>query len=116
MSRDAQAALIRALLARGGEGCHLLDASGRGWASMTFDGTRHVVDLAVPADRAGLFVEGIEEADFDLRGHLVADLAIVARAPMETGVVHLRIEALTLVDPGSRPERTARNPRLRDHG
>lgn len=68
------------------------------WASATFTGARHrfAIDILGPraaaADIAGL----LAESDYALPGHLVADLAVTARANRTDGA-RIEIEALTLV-------------------
>jgi hypothetical protein len=83
---DPHRALIRALLARH-PGLIVLASRTEPWASATFTGTRHELVCATGPNLAG-----IEEADFDLPGHIVADIGWSA----EPG--RLLIEALTLED------------------
>ena len=68
------------------------------WASATFTGTRHrltIAAAAVPGVRG--WIDGLPEAAFAIRGHIVADLAIDG---VETiaGRQHVTIAVLTLVD------------------
>lgn len=49
------------------------------WASATFVGARHRVTIAGSGDAFQAWVAALPEADLPLRGHLVADVAIVAR-------------------------------------
>jgi hypothetical protein len=73
----------------------------RSWASATFAGARHELGLRLAGEGAAAaadaFAENLESADFELRGHLLADIALVANEPTEDGV-RLRIEALTVED------------------
>lgn len=53
-----------------------------GWASITFAGTRHVLDLhfaGEPAVAAGeLFIDALPDHEFNIPGQLVADATVVA--------------------------------------
>ncbi len=80
---DPHRALIRALLARY-SGLAVLDGRTEPWASATFVGMRHILDCAGPPPA------GLEEAEFDLPGHIVADITCCAEGGS------LRIEALTI--------------------
>lgn len=107
LSNDATTALLRALHARLGE-CDIAfeEISSRSWASATFVGARHELILRLDGDRAGTiadaFANGLEEAEFQLRGHILADIALAGREtcvdPREMPGVRLRIEALTVED------------------
>ena len=131
MMRDAHGALLRAvgaILSRDDRVAHLV---GRGhdlpgltiagvaserWASATFAGQRHRVDIRlrgaadeVEAARAAdvgvgaraAIAESLPAAEFDVRGHLVADVALVA-ANTAVGegitVCDLGFEMLTVED------------------
>jgi hypothetical protein len=49
------------------------------WASATFTGARHTLGLsAQPCPALIAWIAGLPEAELRLRGHLVADLAVVA--------------------------------------
>lgn len=71
----------------------------RPWASVTFAGARHALVLLVsgPGAQAGAdaFSAGLDTAEFKLRGHILADIALMSREPAGDGV-RLRIEALTV--------------------
>jgi hypothetical protein len=81
---DPHCALRRAL-ARRYPGLTILTSRSTDWASATFVGARHELDCV-----AGCDLSGIEDEVFDLRGHLVADVALLQ------GDDRLRIEALTI--------------------
>ena len=71
----------------------------RRWASITFSGERHRVCLRLcganaPAAADG-FLDGLGEREFDLRGHILADIALVADE-RDTDRVRLTLEALTV--------------------
>lgn len=95
MSRgpDAATLLSRALLAsadRAGCPVTLAEADWTRWASATFTGARH--RLALSAARSAIldgWIAGLPEAEFALRGHLVADLVV-------TGI-HRTADAATIV-------------------
>lgn len=99
--RDPGALLERALLtSAAAAGCAArIDAvDWSRWASATFTGARQTVTLVgdgSPAFEAWL--AGLPEAELPLRGHLVADLAIVARRRLTIGV-EIAMEILTVED------------------
>jgi hypothetical protein len=101
MSRgpDAATLLERALLAAAASaGCPLalVRSEMERWASATFTGARHVLVFEGPAVPAlDRWLVGLAEAEFALRGHLVADLH-VARMQRENGRATLSLEALTV--------------------
>lgn len=102
----AAAGLLRALLGRAGverDRILLTECRSVDWASLTFNGERHRIDLRIPAPDAdqvaGRLLTGLEEADLAIPGHIVADIACeggVRRHP--DGSLSLRIEALTVAD------------------
>ena len=105
MSRAASG-LPRALFERiGGQSDRILlsEIQSIDWQSLTFTGETHVMRLRVPgpnADRiVGRLTLGLEDAEFSIPGHLVADIAVVG-APSRAldGSVTLAIEALTIAD------------------
>ena len=73
--------LLAALLELGGGRAELLRHTERGWASVTFSGTRHSVALAfsgVEAVAAGeLFINALPDHEFAIPRQLVADAAVV---------------------------------------
>lgn len=95
MSDKVHAQLCAALL-RMADPAHIIRSHERPWASVTFSGARHWITLHVPSDRAGVLVAELPEADFNLPGQLVADLAITATRDLEADT-QLDIEALTVV-------------------
>ncbi|MFN3944719.1 MAG: hypothetical protein ACK4K7_07305 [Allosphingosinicella sp.] len=102
MRPTAATALTRAL-ARGfaalGEGYRLERIDSRPWASVTFSGARHRLVLRLAGagaeQAADRFLDGLEEREFQLPGHYVADIARVSDA-RAGGVVRIEIEALTV--------------------
>ena len=74
----------------------------RPWASITFAGERHKLVLCLPGPGAqaavDAFLEGLEDREFALRGHVVADIAATEVERDEDGQVRLTLEALTVED------------------
>ena len=105
MSRAASG-LLRALLDRAGEQRNrilLSEIHSVDWQSLTLAGERHVVTLRVPGPDAQEmvdgFIDGIEDAEFAIPGHILADIAVAGipiRAPDMS--VTLEIEALTVLE------------------
>lgn len=101
MSRGPDAAtLLRRTIerhARAG-GCALAIGEMRTtrWASATFVGARHCVTLSVADDAASAaWLGGLADAELTIRGHLVADLNLVAIL-RDAGRAEVEIEALTV--------------------
>jgi hypothetical protein len=71
----------------------------RAWASATFGGARHELGLHISGEGAEAAVERfaatLDAREFELRGHILADIALVAKERVEGGV-RLRLEALTV--------------------
>lgn len=65
------------------------------WASVTFTGARHEVRLSVAGDAGRQWIAGLPEADLPMRGHLVADVAVIAVA-QDGERISATIEALTV--------------------
>jgi hypothetical protein len=81
---DAHRALLRALMARY-PGLIVLASRTEPWASATFTGMRHELRCG-----SGVNLAGIEEVEFVLPDHVVADIAGCDRDG------HVLIEALTI--------------------
>jgi hypothetical protein len=101
---SAAAALMRALLARGGiprEKILLTDIRSVDWQSLTIVGERHEIAIRIPgpfaAALAASLCDDLAEAEFAIPGHIVADI-LVADGPARSadGSVSLSIEALTV--------------------
>jgi hypothetical protein len=100
MSRgpDAATLLDRALTtsaARAGLELAVTTAESTRWASATFTGARHVLEVAIGGDAAAAWLAELPEAELPMRGHLVADLAVVRQARSGARIV-ATIEALTV--------------------
>ena len=99
MIRDATTELLRALTVNM-VNFEIEEARSRSWASATFTGVRHALTLRLDspdaAAAADLFLDGIEEREFDLRGHYLADIAVIVREDIAGGGVRIGLEALTI--------------------
>lgn len=99
---NATAALIRAITTHLGDGASIAEIESRPWASVTFSGARHALTLRLEgtqaAARADTFLADLDLAEFTLRGHILADVALIAREDHDEGHVRLRLEALTVED------------------
>ena len=99
---DATSALLRALCASfTGFTPVFEEIRSRNWASATFVGARHELSFRICGEGAGeaaeRFASTLDVAEFQLRGHILADVALVSKEPCEGGV-RLRLEALTVED------------------
>ena len=79
----------------------LEEIASRRWASVTFRGARHELAFRLEGEgaeeAAGRFLSGLSARDFALRGHLVADVTLVAEE-RRPGCARIRLEALTVED------------------
>ena len=95
---DAAVLLVRALgiAARAAGATIVVRATDeRCWASATFAGIRHRIDLEVGSDAAtGDWLAALPDAELMLRGHLVADLAV------ERLGAQVRLDILTIEKDG----------------
>ena len=108
LTNDATTALLRAIRARFGDfrAVAFEEIVSRSWASVTFTGARHEIALRLDGERAEdaacAFTDVLEVAEFKLRGHILADIALVSemrsRHPDGTPFVRIRLEALTVED------------------
>jgi hypothetical protein len=71
----------------------------RRWASVTFQGARHELVFRLEGEgaqeAAGRFLSGLDARNFELRGHLVADVSLVAEE-RRPGFARIRLDALTV--------------------
>ena len=74
----------------------------RQWASITFSGERHRLALCLPGPGAqgavDAFLDGLEDREFGLRGHILADIEATGVQRDADGQIRLRLEALTVED------------------
>lgn len=92
--------IIRQLLDLCGEGSELVTAEQRSWASATFSGARHIIELLLPGHALPAAIARLPDHDFDLAGEIVADCAVISPAcalPTTQGKGGLRVELLTIV-------------------
>ena len=96
---DAGVLLERALDRHGaqrGIDLSIVSASWTRWASATFAGARHELLLtATPSPALDAWIAELPEAEFVLRGHLVADLTVESRTRVGDRV-ELKIAVLTV--------------------
>lgn len=104
LTEDAASAFLRAIhaaLAAFGGRFTLHELVTRGWASVTFSGARHRIAFSLDGEGAGEAADGLigslREAEFDLRGHILADIALAGEERSAEGV-RLTLEALTVED------------------
>jgi hypothetical protein len=97
---DATTALLRAICRNFVQFDPIVEeVRSRNWTSATFVGARHELRLLLrdqgtqaAADRLS---ESLDVREFTLRGHILADISLVASEAVEDGV-RLRLEALTV--------------------
>lgn len=73
------------------------------WQSLTFVGERHHISLRIcgpdSAAAVGRLTSGLEEAEFDIPGQIVADIAVVGGPDRASdGSTTLNLEALTVAE------------------
>lgn len=101
---DATSEVVRSLRnSFGGLGLVFEEIRSRSWASVTFSGARHELGFRVcgegAAEAADHFVRHLEAREFQLRGHIMADIALVSEErPDGAGWVRISLEALTVED------------------
>ena len=99
------AALLRALIIRAAlprDRVLLTQWDSVDWHSLTFVGERHTAILRLTGTdalcAAQRLSDGLPDAEFDLPGHIVADIAIAGMREDDDGSVVVGIEALTIAD------------------
>ncbi len=75
----------------------------RSWASVTFAGARHELTFRIAgegaAEAADEFIHHLEAKEFELRGHVMADIALVSEERKDgEDWVRISLEALTVED------------------
>ena len=75
----------------------------RSWASATFVGARHELTFSIAGDgtveAADHFIRHLEAKEFELRGHIMADIALVSEERRDgEDKVRISLEALTVED------------------
>ncbi len=97
-NRDPHGALGKAIIRLSGAET-IMDSTARAWASITFSGLRHrfTVQFGGPeaAAQARAMAASISCDEFDIAGHLVAD--IITNEPIiQNGCAIVNVEALTV--------------------
>jgi len=99
---DASNALRRAIITFAPSDAVVEEISSRSWASITFTGARHRIVLRLDGvganESADRLCDLLERAEFEIRGHIVADIELAAREIAPNDGVRLTIEALTVED------------------
>lgn len=102
---DGATALLCAIGARfvGLPGLFTLhEIESRPWSSVTFSGARHELEFSLEGTGAGAaadsFVASLDASRFELRGHVLADVALLSDKRLWKDGVWLRLEALTVID------------------
>ena len=75
----------------------------RSWASATFAGARHELTFRIggegAAAAADAFLAHLSATEFDIRGHIMADISLVSEERMDGGAeIRISLEALTVED------------------
>jgi len=83
---------LKALI--GGE---IMESRQTAWASATFSGARHHYVLGISGHAQPNALDNLAEVEFDLPGHIVADIALSERHRQQD-VQRITIEALTVED------------------
>jgi len=101
----AAAALLRALIARSGldrDRILLSEGHSTDWQSLTFAGEQHRLLLRLVGPDAGVagsrLLDGLEDAEFALPGHLVADIRAEQRSEAGDGSITIAVDALTIAE------------------
>jgi hypothetical protein len=98
---DSGTLLIRAIrshAATAGISLQVDSIACRPWASATFTGTRHRLTIvADPVPGLRSWIDELPEAEFAMRGHIVADLAI-DQVETIADKAHVTLAILTLID------------------
>ena len=102
LTSDATTALLRVIARIVEMPVSFEEIRSRSWASVTFTGARHQIALLLEGEgadtAADAFLAKLDVAEFRLRGHILADIALIAREAAGDGSVRIRIEALTVED------------------
>ena len=100
----AASALLRSLIRRAGvprDRILLTDVRSTDWQSLTFIGERHEFRLRIPGPDSAAVAQRmcshLEDAEFEIPGQIVADIALVGQPTLGCdGSANLAIEALTV--------------------
>lgn len=98
---DSATALLRSVRASfsPAAGFAMEELTSRKWASVTFRGQRHGLTFYLEGEgaenEAERFVSGLAASQFDLPGHLLADVSVLSQE-RRPGRTKIQIEALTV--------------------
>ena len=101
---DATTAFLRAIRVQFVDFAFVVEEiRSRSWASATFAGARHELTFRIEGEGAGAaaagFIAHLEAAEFELRGHVMADIALVCEERCDgEDMVRISLEALTVED------------------
>ena len=102
--QDASTAFLRAVRTSFAD-CDIVveELRSRSWASATFTGARHELTFRVNGERAkaeaDAFLSNLSAAEFELRGHVMADIALVSEERKDgEDWVRISLEGLTVED------------------
>ena len=100
--KDCQGQLVAAIEALIGERASIAEASLRPWCSATFIGAQHRIMLRLEGEHAAPDAQAISamlrDAEYRLRGHIVADVAVDEIATEADGTVRINLTCLTIED------------------
>ncbi|MCI4591417.1 hypothetical protein MOK15_15130 [Sphingobium sp. BYY-5] len=100
-SADPLPRLLAQLVARAGSPTMIERATSRPWASALFEGRRHVIRLKLEGSDAAArqirFIDGLEDAEWTLPDHFVADICVDALGE-EADRSWIDLSALTIRD------------------
>jgi hypothetical protein len=102
----AASGLLRAILGRAGaesDRILLSEISSVDWRSLTLEGERHEIQLRIAGAGAQSILdslrEGLEDAEFQIPGQIVADIVLAGGAvPALDGSLTVTLEALTIAE------------------
>ena len=99
---DATTALLRAISVNFVNFAFVVEEiKSRSWASATFTGARHELGFRITGEGAEAAAQGfcdrLGAREFELRGHILADISLLNNEPLSDGA-RIRIEALTVED------------------
>jgi hypothetical protein len=92
---DATTSLIQALRRTIPAPLAFREVRSRAWATTTFSGARHELTFRTTEGAASNFVASLDATALRLRGHLLADIALVSDERSD-GAALLRLQALTV--------------------
>ncbi len=101
---DATSAFLRAICVTFGNfDLAIEEIRSRSWASVTFAGARHELIFRIAgegaAEAADHFIRHLEAKEFELHGHIMADIALVCEERKDgEDWVRISLEALTVED------------------